>query len=144
VVKSKSSDGKTAVADLAKFTDVTILLAEDNTINQFMISKILKSWNISVDVVDDGGKVLEQIKAAEYDLILMDTHMPTMNGIDATRHIRTKFQEPERSIPIISLSAAVLDEEQQAGWDAGVNDILTKPFDPAVLHQKISSLLNKQ
>ncbi|HXH99381.1 MAG TPA: response regulator [Sphingobacteriaceae bacterium] len=144
VVKGKvNMEKKNSVADLPKFDNVTILLAEDNAINQFMISKILANWNIKVDVVDDGGKVLDQIKNIHYDLILMDTHMPTMNGFEATRRIRADFDEPQKSIPIISLSAAVLEEEQQAGWDAGVNDILSKPFDPAVLHQKISALLSK-
>jgi two-component system, sensor histidine kinase len=144
VAANKNKEPKVAVADLPCFKDLTVLLAEDNTINQFMISKILKSWNISVEVVDDGEKVLDRIKSTNYDLILMDTHMPTMNGFEATRRIRTEFGEPQKNIPIISLSAAVLEEEQQAGWDAGVNDILTKPFDPAVLHQKISFLLDKK
>ncbi|MDP2415302.1 response regulator [Daejeonella sp.] len=141
ITGKQNMEKKISVADLPKFKNVTILLAEDNSINQFMISKILTNWNICVDIVDDGGKVLDKIKDTHYDLILMDTHMPTMNGFEATRRIRTDFDEPQKNIPIISLSAAVLEEEQQAGWDAGVNDILSKPFDPVVLHQKISFLL---
>lgn len=144
VVKDKCiANKKVLSSDLPKFKNVVVLLAEDNVINQFMISKILANWEISVDVVDDGCKVLEKIKDTRYDLILMDTHMPTVNGIEATKRIRADFDEPLKSIPIISLSAAVLEEEQQAGWDAGVNDILSKPFDPVVLHQKISFLLKK-
>ncbi len=142
MIKGKTGlEKKFSVADLPKFDNVSILLAEDNSINQFMIRKILTNWNIRVDIVDDGDKVLDKIKNTHYDLILMDTHMPTMNGFEATRRIRTDFDEPQKNIPIISLSAAVLEEEQQAGWDAGVNDILSKPFDPVVLHQKISFLL---
>ncbi|HEY0668094.1 MAG TPA: response regulator [Sphingobacteriaceae bacterium] len=144
VIKDKSSTkNKISSSDLPKFDNVSVLLAEDNVVNQFMISKILANWNITVDVVDDGCKVLENLKSHEYDLILMDTHMPTVNGIEATKRIRTDFNEPLKSIPIISLSAAVLEEEQQASWDAGVDDILSKPFDPVVLHQKICSLLKK-
>lgn len=142
VVQGKTQiDKKISDADLPKFNNVNILLAEDNIINQFMIRKILTNWNIRVDVVDDGNLVLDKIKEVHYDLILMDTHMPTMNGHETTRRIRNDFVEPLKDIPIISLSAAVLEEEQQAAWDAGVNDILSKPFDPIVLHQKISFIL---
>ena len=86
---------------LPMFKDVSVLLAEDNMINQFMISKILANWNISVDVVDDGCKVLDKLNENTYDLILMDTYMPTVNGFEASRRIRADFEEPVRSIPII-------------------------------------------
>ena len=67
--------------------------------------------------------------------------MPLMNGLEATRRIRAEFNEPEKNIPIISLSAAVMEEEQQTAMDSGVNNVLSKPFDPVILHGMITELL---
>jgi len=71
----------------------------------------------------------------------MDTHMPEMNGYQAAKIIRMEMTEPKRSIPIISLSAAVMDNEQNDAIAAGMNDVLGKPFQPHELHEKIERLL---
>jgi len=134
---------KLTISDLPKFNKLSVLVAEDNMVNQFMITKILKKWNINVAVVDDGSKVLDKLISEEFDLVLMDTHMPMMDGFEATRLIRTQLPAGKNQVPIISLSAAVLDEEQQAAMDAGVNDVLSKPFDPVVLYQKIVNLVGE-
>jgi CheY-like chemotaxis protein len=73
----------------------------------------------------------------------MDSHMPVMDGLEATRKIRTEFDGPKKNIPIISLSASVMEDEQQAAMKAGVNDIVSKPFDLLVLRQKIIALVQK-
>lgn len=127
---------------LEPFTDIRVLVAEDNLVNQFMLSKMLKDWNIIVEIVDNGQKVIDRLQAKEYDLILMDTHMPELNGYQAAKHIRVNFAEPKRSIPIISLSAATFEHEQQQALSAGMNDVLAKPFQPHQLHEKIKRLLN--
>ena len=69
--------------------------------------------------------------------------MPVMGGFEATRRIRTDMPEGVKNIPIISLSAAVLEEEKQLAYDAGVNAIVTKPFDLTVLHHNIEILVKK-
>lgn len=137
-------DDKQVIKDgvvLEPFSNVNILVAEDNLINQFMLAKMLRDWKIKFVMVDNGRKVLEKVKAENYDLILMDTHMPELNGYETTRVIRNDFDEPKRSVPIISLSAAVLDYEQQEAILAGMNDVLSKPFQPYQLHSKIKNLL---
>ncbi|SHM96588.1 response regulator [Mucilaginibacter sp. OK098] len=123
------------------FENISVLVAEDNVVNQFMLSKMLKDWSMDVDIVDNGRKVLDKLQAKNYDLILMDTHMPELNGYETARSIRINFEEPKRSIPIISLSAAAFDYEQQEAIAAGMNDLLSKPFQPHELHGKIKSLL---
>lgn len=128
---------------LAPFVNVRVLVAEDNMVNQFMLSKILKDWQIEVDMVDNGRKALEKLAANDYDIILMDTHMPEMNGYETARSIRVDFAEPKRSIPIISLSAASFGHEQQEALTSGMNDVLSKPFQPYQLHEKMSKLLNR-
>jgi PAS domain S-box-containing protein len=127
---------------LAQFINVKILVAEDNLINQFMLSKILKDWNIAVDVVDNGISVLELMKANDYDLVLMDTHMPGLNGYQTARKIRMDFEEPKRSVPIISLSAAAFEHEHKEAISAGMNDFLPKPYEPHQLHEAMLKLLN--
>jgi PAS domain S-box-containing protein len=137
--KDKVSPKKDKI--LLPFNNVRVLVAEDNMVNQFMLSKILKDWNVEVEMVDNGRKVIEKLTNKEYDIILMDTHMPEMNGYQAARTIRVDFEEPKRSIPIISLSAASYDHEQQEALSAGMNDVLSKPFQPYQLHEKMSKLL---
>jgi len=134
-------DHNQSAADLTGFENLFVLVAEDNPVNQMIIKKILSNWNIKVDIVPDGIKAIKNLEQNHYDLILMDIHMPLMNGYEATRKIRTEMTDGKQNIPIISLSAAVLEEEQKLAMEAGVNDILGKPFDPAVLHYKIKTLL---
>jgi PAS domain S-box-containing protein len=142
-IASKPKIGKPIVDNevLSEFKNISILVAEDNLVNQFMLSKILKDWNIEIDIVNNGLKVLDKLRENNYDLILMDTHMPEMNGYQAAKKIRLDFDEPKRSIPIISLSAASFDHEQQEAIAAGMNDVLAKPYQPNQLHEKIVKLL---
>lgn len=128
---------------LSKFNDICILIAEDNPINQFVAIKILKNWNISVDVAENGLEAFEKLKNKDYSLILMDTHMPVMNGIEATRKIRKELPAPKKDIPIISFSASVIDYEKNEALEAGVNDFIDKPFDPKALHDKIYKLIGR-
>ncbi len=141
-VKAVEKAGGKPDKALSLFVNVRVLVAEDNMVNQFMLSKILKDWQAEVDMVDNGRKALDKLDAKAYDIILMDTHMPEMNGYEAAKAIRVNFAEPKRSIPIISLSAASFGAEQQEALAAGMNDVLSKPFQPFQLHEKMSKLLN--
>jgi len=126
---------------LAPFPNLNVLVAEDNMVNQFMLSKMLKDWEVQFDMVDNGRKAIDKLKQKNYDLLLMDTHMPEMNGYETTKSIRFDFDEPIRSIPIISLSAAILGHEQNEAIATGMNDVLSKPFQPYQLHEKIKKLM---
>ena len=128
-------------AALDSFQNISVLVAEDNLVNQFIISKILNGWNVNVEMVDNGRKVIDKLRQKHYDLILMDTHMPEMNGYQTAKNIRLDFDEPQRSIPIISLSAAALNHEQEEAISAGMNDVLSKPFQAHELHDKMQKLL---
>ncbi|HEX7367836.1 MAG TPA: ATP-binding protein [Pelobium sp.] len=126
---------------LKSFKGIKILIAEDNLVNQFMVNKILKSWDAETTTVDTGAKALDLLQKQDFDLILMDTHMPEMGGFEAAKKIRTDFQSPKKEIKIISLSAAILEEEKKAALAAGMNEILTKPFVLEDLHRIISKVL---
>lgn len=127
--------------NLKSFKGIKILIAEDNLVNQFMVKKILTSWEVETETVDTGFKAVEMLQKQDFDLILMDTHMPEMGGFEAARKIRAEFQSPKKDVKIISLSAAILEEEKAAALDAGMDDILTKPFVLEDLHRIISKVL---
>jgi len=126
--------------ELGDLKHVRVLLVEDNVINQFVAIRILQQWNVKVDCALNGLEAFHKVAAQEYDLVLMDTHMPVMNGIESTRKIRTELPEGKNNIPIISFSASVIEHEQQEARNAGVNDFLEKPFHPQILHQKIVNM----
>lgn len=126
---------------LQPFTNLKVLIAEDNIVNQFIVTKLFKDWNIRYDAVDNGRKAIELLRDNNYDLILMDTFMPEMDGYQTALSIRVDFEEPKRSTPIISLSAAILEHEQQKAIAVGMNAVLTKPFQPAELHASIVEVL---
>jgi signal transduction histidine kinase len=128
---------------LLPFDNVKILLAEDNLINTFLITKILKSWSVEVVVVGNGQEAIDKIKEDDYDLVLMDTYMPVMSGIDAIKSIRNGIVPGKENIPIINFSAAIMDGDKKVAMDAGANDILNKSFEPKLLHDKIRYYLKK-
>jgi CheY-like chemotaxis protein len=106
-----------------------LLIAEDDQINQLVISGILESIGISVDIVNNGEEALNIFTKGKYDLILMDTHMPIMNGIIASQNIRNI----DAHIPILSLSVAVLKEDQEKTKEAGMNGHISKPITKDIL-----------
>jgi len=142
--KPKEKIAKPHGTKLEPLKNIRVLVAEDNPVNQFILSKMLNDWETSIEIVDNGRKVIEKLQQAEFDIILMDTHMPELNGYQTAKQIRVEFDEPKRSIPIISLSAAAFDHEQQEAIAAGMNDVLSKPFQPYELHGKIQNLLGLQ
>ncbi|TZF84031.1 response regulator [Pedobacter sp. BS3] len=130
--------------ELPKFNNIRVLLAEDNTVSQFMLTKILGSWNIEVDIAGDGEQAIQLLKEKDFNLVLMDTHMPKLSGYEAIHQIRTNMPADKKDIPIISLSAAILEEEQATAMQSGADDVLNKPFEPLTLYRKIESLLKKK
>ena len=123
---------------LGPFKGLRVLVAEDNPINKFLIVKILKDWEVNPDVVENGKDALDKLRDSDYDLILMDTFMPVMNGLDAIKLIREGYIKGKENIPIITFSAAVLETDKQTAIDAGANDVVSKPFELEVLHEKIT------
>jgi signal transduction histidine kinase len=132
------------LSDPQKMDDISILLVEDNALSQFIVVEMLKEWNINVDVVDNGLEAFEKLKDNNYTLILMDTHMPVMNGNDATRKIRKEMVDSKKDIPIISFSASVIEREKAEAKNAGVNDFIEKPFEPHTLINKIRKLTSNK
>ncbi|MDX9773330.1 MAG: PAS domain S-box protein [Bacteroidales bacterium] len=122
---------------MKELTGKRILVAEDNKINFFVANKFLESWGVLVTHVENGSLALDEIKNNEYDLILMDLHMPVMDGIEATRIIRSSPDINISRIPIVALTAAVMSEAQDKIENLVINDYVLKPFKPKDLYDKI-------
>ncbi len=109
-----------------------ILLAEDNTINQMLISTMLQKMGHTVVVADNGRIAVWAIESGDFDAVLMDMQMPEMDGEEATRAIRS-MPSPKSSIAIIALTADAMVEHRERYLAAGVNDLVPKPIDWDVL-----------
>ncbi len=130
----KQTQDPVAVADAKMFLKkLKVLVVEDNSMNQKLISKILEIWGCQFEVAHNGKMAIAASEVNDYDLILMDIHMPEMDGVEATRLIRSNPDNPNRLSPIIALTATALLEEKKRALDVGMNDFLTKPFSPAML-----------
>ena len=116
-----------------------ILVAEDNPVNQRVITAMLQRVGHNVDIVGNGAEAVNAVQNAPYDLILMDAHMPEMDGIEATRAIRAG-NGTVREIPIIALTADALSGDRERYIAAGMDDYLSKPIDAALLMEAIERL----
>jgi CheY-like chemotaxis protein len=113
-------------------TNFSILLVEDNELNQKLIFLSLKKYRFNIDTANNGLEALEYFKKGRYDVILMDLMMPVMDGYEATRQIRLE-EEGKADIAdkvfIVGLTASVYDTEKEKCLGLGMNDFMTKPFD---------------
>jgi signal transduction histidine kinase/HPt (histidine-containing phosphotransfer) domain-containing protein/ActR/RegA family two-component response regulator len=109
-----------------------ILLAEDNPVNQKVAIGFLRPQGHTIEVAKNGVEAVAAATARDFDLVLMDMHMPEMGGLDATRHIR-ELAGARGQIPIIALTASASPESIQRGFDVGMNGYVPKPINPDTL-----------
>ena len=114
-------------------TGKNVLLVEDNTMNIMVAEKFLKKWGLKLDHAENGKVAVEKVERKDYDLILMDLQMPEMDGYQATSEIRTF----NKVVPIVALTASALIRVQEKVIASGMNDYITKPFDPKELKRKL-------
>ena len=117
-----------------------ILLVEDNKINQMITQKMLEKKNISCVIIDNGEDAVEHMRKNSYDLILMDVHLPGINGTEATEEIR-KFNS---TVPIIALTAISLNENREMLLSYGMNEVITKPFLPEKFYEIVTEYLTNK
>ena len=118
-----------------------ILLAEDNAINLEVALIFLEAVGLVVDTAENGLEAVAMSRANTYDLILMDIQMPQMNGLEATREIRSMSSSP--NVPIVALTANIYEEDRQAYLKAGMDDLIGKPFETKQLYSTIAKWLAK-
>lgn len=126
-------------ADVSRLQGLRVLLTEDNEINQQIAVELLEGVGSKVDVANHGGEAVEKLFRGgdfpQYDVVLMDIQMPEMDGYQATAKIRSDPRFAQ--LPIIAMTAHATTEERQRCLDAGMNDHVAKPIDPALLYETL-------
>ncbi|CAK0774028.1 hypothetical protein WCLP8_5110001 [uncultured Gammaproteobacteria bacterium] len=128
----------TTAMNTGRLAGVRILLVEDNRVNQLLERRLLETEGARVEIAADGQQALERLKAVpnDFDVVLMDLHMPVMNGIEATHRIR---DDPKlKALPVIALTADVLPDDEKHTLLASLDNFITKPID---VEQMVEAIL---
>jgi CheY-like chemotaxis protein len=125
------------------FSQLKILIAEDNPMNQKYISRLMEKWDIDFKIGVDGGIAWEMAQKENYDIILMDIQMPVMNGYEVTEHIRT-IDNPNKETYIVALTASALKEHKMEAIEKGMDGFLSKPFQPNQLKEVLENFIEEK
>lgn len=120
-----------------KLEGMRILVAEDNAVNAMVLTRFLTKWGITYDVAKNGQLAIDKLETSNYDLILMDLHMPVLGGREATKIIRNSSNN-YKAIPIIALTADAILDSQRDLIDEGFNQCILKPFNPDELFNALA------
>jgi CheY-like chemotaxis protein len=143
--KDGESSGYKSIAQRSTLSqlDCSLLLVEDNIINQEVAISMLRSFGCVADVASNGLEALDAIKHKTYDLVLMDCMMPEMDGYSAAGEIRRRQAENQLpQFPVIALTANAIEGDREKCLAAGMDDYLTKPFKPRDLHGMLKKWLH--
>ena len=135
-IKIEKEDYSKNISEL-DISNIKILIVEDNKINQMITKKILSKMNLHCDIVDNGEAAVEKVKENNYNIVLMDIHMPGISGLEATKIIRTFDKE----LTIFALTAVTLEDKMHEFDEAGFNDIISKPFKQEDFEKKLYEVL---
>lgn len=135
-IKTKKANYFKDVNDI-ELSNIKILVVEDNKINQMITKKILNKMKLNCDIVDNGEDAVDKVKNLDYDVVLMDIHMPGISGIEATKMIRIF----NKDITIFALTAVTLEDKMQEFDEAGFDDIISKPFKQEDFEKKLYNAL---
>jgi CheY-like chemotaxis protein len=130
-------------ADLSETNrPVRVLVVEDNRVNRLVVCQMLKHANASGTEAEDGASAIDLLATGSFDLVLMDVDMPRMDGLEATRAIRSGAAgETCRNIPIVAMTGFTSSEEEQACYDAGMSAHLKKPLSLSRFVEVVRSVL---
>jgi CheY-like chemotaxis protein len=117
--------------------DLRVLLVDDNATNAVLGARLLQKFGCRVEVARDGHEAVRAFTQQSFDLIFMDCHMPRLDGLAATREIR-RLEPAGQRIPIVAMTASVLDDDRRLCIEAGMDDMLSKPVSPALLRLTLS------
>ncbi len=143
------TSGKTFLPDMTKLTGrlrdlsgVKILMAEDDKMNQFVMKQVIEKWKGQLEIAHNGREAIEKLEQNDYHLVLMDLHMPELNGYEAAKKIRSNSSAVlNHQVPILALTADVTSETRQRVKEAGMNDFITKPSEQDIIYKKIMTAL---
>lgn len=119
-----------------------VLIVDDNEINRILLKKMLSKYPFQLDFCENGEEAYNKILAKEYDIVLMDIHMPIMGGLETTKKIRELEDSYFKELPIIALTASIISNDIEEMFEVGFNDYQSKPFRIEELIEKISKLVS--
>lgn len=119
---------------------VSVLLVEDNVLNQKLIFLNLAKYGFKIDVANNGKEALDKLEIQSYDLVLMDLMMPVMDGLETTLRIRENEKRTNHHIPIIGLTANTYDADREKCLAHGMDEYMAKPFDLDEFYRNIKLL----
>jgi len=135
--KVETEPKKETFFDISKIKGKNILIVEDNKINQMITKRMLENKDILCEIIDNGEDAIKAVKNNYYDLVLMDVHLPGINGTIATKEIRTF----NTTMPIIAMTAISLNENREMLLSFGMDDVITKPFIPQDFYNMLYKFL---
>ena len=143
IILGVSSENPQEEADLneslsSSLNGLDILVAEDNKINQMLITQVCKTWNANIELADNGQIAVDKSAAKVYNVILMDLQMPELNGFEAVKAIRDNRNNPNYNVPILALTADAMPETKSYVKRNGFNGYITKPFKREELRKEIT------
>lgn len=121
-----------------------ILIVDDNEINRILLNKMLSRYPFHLEFAENGKDACEKLLSKEYDVVLMDIHMPIMDGLEATQKIRAMEDPYFKELPIIALTASIIPGDIENMNNVGFNNYQSKPFKIEELIEKISSFTSKK
>ncbi|MDX1907850.1 MAG: ATP-binding protein [Bacteroidia bacterium] len=127
----------TLAEKLAQRYPLRILAAEDNPVNQKLIRRVLEKEGYTPDLASNGAEALDALRQRPYDLLLMDVHMPVMDGLEATRILFQELPAAQRPV-VLAVTAGVMKEDIHACYEAGMRDFVSKPFQIGELREKLA------
>jgi PAS domain S-box-containing protein len=131
------ADGKT------DFEGFKVLIVDDYTVNRRIVKGMMKKLGVEVDEAEDGISALEMIAKNNYSVIFMDVHMPGMDGLEATQKIRNLEDDAKSKVPVIAITASVLDRDIEECKKAGMNGFIAKPFTFNELYERFNHFVSK-
>jgi CheY-like chemotaxis protein/HPt (histidine-containing phosphotransfer) domain-containing protein len=135
----------TTVAEDGPWRGARVLVAEDNATNQLVAVGVLQKLGIAADVAANGAEAIRALETRPYDLVLMDVHMPEMDGYEATRGIRgPESRVLDHGIPIVAMTANAMRGDRERCLEAGMDDYLSKPVSPQELEQSLRRNLRRK
>lgn len=137
----RSTKTEPSVETVQTLPAATVLVVEDNAINQMVVANMLESMGLTVQTANNGVEALALLDQHPFDLVLMDCQMPEMDGYQCTRQIRAHPQPQLADIPIVALTANAMVEDRERCIAAGMNDYLSKPVSLQILREKLSRWL---
>ena len=145
VIQPRLETEQSIAASSKSLEKASILVAEDNVVNQILIRKFLTKWNAGeLFIASDGKEALEIFEQHSFDLVLLDLQMPELDGFEVAISIRGNKDRKKSRIPILALTAASYNEVKDELNQAGFDEFIPKPFSPEVLYEKISKVLNSK